>query len=390
MPRPKASSKSSQKNVRTAIPPGVKHQLWVASAGRCEFTGCNSKLDKNVLTQESLMLAEHAHIIGDSIQGPRGDTTLSKKLATDPSNILLLCKRCHTTIDRLEDKYSVDLLHEMKRHHENRVSRIFDIDDTKESIPIVLKHPIKKNQVPRFTVADVQSAILRNSTFTRFPSEELISIDFASAPVRDEESSSWEDGAKRLSEKLRGDFRIIEGRTRMDHFSVFAFAPMPLLMQLGFLLGNKSEVSTFQWNRVSECWDFPNQRQFDSQLFDFEEVPASNGCDLAVALSLSSEVMVSAIADVVPDIPLVQFRVQKPTPMLIESAEDIQHFRSKFTEFMTKVRGQGYKRIHLFPAMPLSLCVELGRQLMPKADPDVVVWDFLDSNRFVRTFQLFQ
>lgn len=390
MPRPKVSKVSSSRNVRVSIPSGVKHRLWVASAGRCEFTGCNSKLDKNVLTQESLMLAEHAHIIGDSVHGPRGDATLSKQLATDPSNILLICKRCHTTIDHLDDNYPVDLLREMKRHHENRISRIFDIDDTKESIPIVLKHPIKKTQVPRFTIPDVQSAILRNSAFTRCPSEELISIDFSSVPVRDEEPFSWEEGAKRLSEKLRGDLRIIEGRTRIDHFSVFAFAPMPLLMQLGFLLGNKGEVSTFQWDRVSECWDFPNQRRFDSQSFAFEEVPTSNGRELAVALSLSSEVMGTAITNVVPDLPLVQFRVQNPTPMLIESEEDIRHFRSKFTEFMTKVRSQGYKRIHLFPAMPLSLCVELGRQLMPKADPDVVVWDFQDSSRFVRTLQLSQ
>lgn len=388
MLRPKVIKKSHPKNTRISIPAAVKHQLWVATGGRCEFKGCNTRLDKNILTQQSLMLAEHAHIIGDSVHGPRGDAALSKILATDPSNILLVCKRCHTTIDHLETDYPVDLLREMKRHHENRISRMFDIDDTKESIPIVLKHPIMRNQIPRFTNSDVQSAILRNSAFTRCPSEELISIDFSSAPVRDDEPASWEDGARRLMEKLQGDLRVIEGRTRIEHFSIFAFAPVPLLMQLGCFLGNKGEVSTFQWDRVSESWDFRNERQFESQLFNFDEVPIPSGHELAVALSLSSEVFVPAITDVVPDLPLVQFRVQMPTPMLVETAEDILHFRSKFTEFMTAVRSHGYKRVHLFPAMPLSLCVELGRQLMPKADPDVVVWDFQESRKFVRTLQL--
>ena len=388
MPVKKKARPATVKNVRASIPSTVKHQLWVAAGGRCEFKTCNAKLHKNVLTQQALMLAEHAHIIGDSVHGPRGDAKLSKSLAQDSSNIILVCKRCHTTIDQLEESYPVDLLREMKRHHEKRIGLIFDIDDTKDSIPIILRHPIKKNHVPRFTISDVHSAIMRNSAFSRCPSEELISIDFSLMPIRDDEPASWEEAGKRLREQLQGDLRVIEGRVRIEHLSVFAFAPMPLLMQLGFLLGNKGEVSTFQWDRVTECWDFRIQRQLEQQSFLFDKIPESCGGELAVVISLSSEVMLSAVAKAVPALPMVQFRVTRPTPLLVETADDILRFRTGFTQFMSEVRSKGYQRIHLFPAMPLSLCVELGRQLMPKADPRVVVWDFQDSTRFVKTLQL--
>ncbi len=43
--------------------------------------------------------------------------------------------------------------------------------------------------------------------------------------------------------------------------------------------------------------------------------------------------------------------------------------------------------MHVFPAMPLSPAVEFGRQLLPKADPTIGVWDFQDG-RFVPTLQL--
>jgi hypothetical protein len=55
---------------------------------------------------------------------------------------------------------------------------------------------------------------------------------------------------------------------------------------------------------------------------------------------------------------------------------------------MALVRNNGYRRIHVFPAMPLSLSVELGRQLLPKADPSVTVWDFQDSSHFIRALEL--
>ena len=54
---------------------------------------------------------------------------------------------------------------------------------------------------------------------------------------------------------------------------------------------------------------------------------------------------------------------------------------------MAEVRNKGYSRIHVLPAMPLSLAVEFGRQLLPKADPVVQVWD-LQPGRWVSTLEL--
>ncbi|MBV8665962.1 MAG: SAVED domain-containing protein [Burkholderiaceae bacterium] len=85
--------------------------------------------------------------------------------------------------------------------------------------------------------------------------------------------------------------------------------------------------------------------------------------------------------------PIVRFGVANPTPHLVEDESDIQHFRMVFVKFMAEVRNMGYKHIHLFPAMPLSLAVELGRQLLPKVEPTIDVWD-AQHGKFVQTLQL--
>lgn len=51
---------------RKSIPETVKLQLWVKSAGRCEFKGCNKPVWRNELTLSEGNFAEVAHIIGSS------------------------------------------------------------------------------------------------------------------------------------------------------------------------------------------------------------------------------------------------------------------------------------------------------------------------------------
>ena len=58
---------------RKSIPEAVRLRLWVASAGRCEFKGCNEYVWRNGLTLSEGNFADVAHIIASSEDGPRGN-----------------------------------------------------------------------------------------------------------------------------------------------------------------------------------------------------------------------------------------------------------------------------------------------------------------------------
>lgn len=376
-----------EKSVRVSIPERVRAQLWVAAGGRCEFNCCNKQLDRNVLTQQKVFLGQHAHIIADSPNGPRGDKVLSKQLAHDPNNLMLMCAPCHTTIDRQAEGYDPDLLRRMKKRHEDRIQRLYDIDETKESVAIVLKHPIKQVHVPQFSDRDVHAAILTNSDFCHAPSEKAVQLDYRSRPAREGDSRYWLELVHQMRDEFNRQMHLLSLEGAPTHISVFAFAPMPLNMQLGIFIGNKGEVSMYQWDRKAESWKFRKERELERQFISLDEVPLANGQDLALVISLSGEVNQQAVKAVVPGLPVVRFGVYTPTPALVEDAEDIRHFRKQFTALMAKIRNQGYRRVHVFPAMPLSLAVEFGRQLLPAADPKLEIWDIQDG-QFVRTLEL--
>ena len=377
----------TEKNVRLGIPEKVRAHLWVAAAGRCEFNCCNKPLDRNILTKQALFVGQHAHIIGDSIHGPRGNPELSKMLSQNASNIMLTCRECHWTIDQLPDDYPVELLRRMKKRHEDRIQRLYDLDECKDSVAVVLRHPIKRIHVPQFTDRDVQTAILTNSDFCHAPAEHSVQLDYRTRASREGDVAYWTELAIQLREDYQQQMHLAARDGHQTHLSIFAFGPMPLNMQLGALIGNKVEASTFQWDRVTESWKYRLERKYERQTMSHTKVPESGGRDLALAVSLSGEIDRKAIAAVVPGLDVVRFGVPSPTPELVEDADDVRHFRSKFTALMADIRNKGYRRVHVFPAMPLALAVEFGRQRLPKADPSMGVWDYQEG-QFVPTLQL--
>jgi hypothetical protein len=308
-------------------------------------------------------------------------------LAKDVSNLMLVCGTCHKTIDTRADDYSVELLREMKAVHEERIQRIYDIKETKESIPVLLRHPIKRVHVPQFLPVDVDAAIMANSNFVHMPSPRKVGLDYRDRMSQERDPGYWSALVSEMRESYQAQMHHARQSGAVEHLSICAFAPMPLNMQLGAFVGNKIEATAYQWDRAHESWKFPAVRQFQAPHIDFEDVPPAEGRELAVKLCLSGEISASAVADTVPGLPTVRFGIINPHPLFVESLDDIRHFRTRFGEFMAAIRNRGYRRIHVFPAMPLALAVEFGRQLLPKADPAIDVWD-LHGERFIHTLQL--
>jgi hypothetical protein len=77
---------------RESLPNAKNYLLWVKAGGRCEFKGCNKILYKDTLIPNFVYnLADKAHIVANSPNGPRGSKTLSKKLSVVVDNLMLYC-----------------------------------------------------------------------------------------------------------------------------------------------------------------------------------------------------------------------------------------------------------------------------------------------------------
>lgn len=86
------------------------NMLFSKSAGLC-----------NLCKQHVPHIAERAHIIAHSADGPRGDTQFIGN-KNSYNNLILLCPSCHSEVDKNPQNYPVDKLRNIKLQHEQGVS----------------------------------------------------------------------------------------------------------------------------------------------------------------------------------------------------------------------------------------------------------------------------
>ncbi|MGC4019222.1 MAG: hypothetical protein QM793_08390 [Muricomes sp.] len=105
----------------------VKRQLYFESGGYCMNPTCNNEIYPYFDGKIRVNISDLAYIIGQSENGPRGDSLLTLEERDSADNILLLCKICHKGIDDNPENYPNDLLHEWKDNHKEIIKNCFKV-----------------------------------------------------------------------------------------------------------------------------------------------------------------------------------------------------------------------------------------------------------------------
>lgn len=375
-------------DVTRHIPSWVQALLWGRAAGRCEFTGCNRPLWKSDVTQETRNIAERAHIRAFSDQGPRADDVSWPESAVhDPGNLLLLCHTCHVTIDRATgpERYTAPTLREMKQRHERRVEIATAVAPRLASHVVTYGTFVGHHQaLPTFAAA--QAALFP----ARYPaSQDVIVLGTATGAQRDHTPEFWRQEREQLSFQFDRQVRVPLERGVIEHVSVFSLAPQPLLIELGTLLGDITPADVYQRHREPATWAWPA----DGEPSDFEvPEPAGSGGTAALILSVSGTIAPDRVMRVLgDDVTVWTVTVSTPHNDVVKARETLARFRNRMRHLLDAIKARHGDRgtLHVFPALPVSLAVELGRVRTPKAD---MPWALYDEQRarggFVPAFTL--
>jgi predicted nucleotidyltransferase len=112
-------------SVRHSINVNTRRQLWADCGGYCQNPLCNKYLLAEV-DNETVSLANMAHIIGVGHKGPRSESGLAMHIEKNGfGNLIMLCLDCHTIVDDLENKFGVDQLRRWKIDHTARIASVF-------------------------------------------------------------------------------------------------------------------------------------------------------------------------------------------------------------------------------------------------------------------------
>lgn len=348
----------------------VERELWARVAGRCELEGCNEPLYISPLTTEPLHIAERAHIYSFSNNGPRGwgpFRTRPKDL-NDSSNLMLVCHHCHELIDSNPEKYTAELLIKSKQLHEYRVWTATGISPDKASHVVLYGANIGDE------VSPLQPETAKQSMFPyRYPASERAIELGMNWEGKDDSPGYWvAEEANLVAGFNRQIHPIIQEN---GHISVFALAPIPLLIRLGTLLTDKTGVNVHQLRREPEqSWAW--EEEADIIEFTLQD-PAKVAGPPALVISLSASIDHRRVQEIVgTDVSIWELTVPEPHNDLLRTRLHLSTFRAVVRRAIAAIVQQhGNSPLMVFPAMPVSTAVEFGRCRSPQVDMPWVIYN---------------
>jgi hypothetical protein len=370
----------------TPIPPKIKNQLLVKSAGRCQFKGCNQSLSKDLITKRDFNKAYIAHIVGDKSTGPRGDVIQSPILANALSNLMLLCDGCHRRVDAENGiHFSVLELMAMKKEHEERMERVTAIAPNMDSHIVIYKANVGQHS-PFVSYEAMANYLLPK----HYPAQSSsIDLGLTDSPFRDKDAHFWETEIKVLEENYNTRLRDLLRQQRIKHISLFAFAPMPLLIKLGTLINEIQNIEIHQPIRNPQTWNLSDDTEITN--YNISE-PAIFHPIVVLNISLSATISNDRITSVLGnECAIYTITIDNPNPNYLQNKIQLQDFKTTIQQLFNTIKAKynAQTPIHIFPTMPIATAIELGRVWFPKADMPLYLYDENTANiGFVKVIEI--
>lgn len=360
------------------------NKLARISHGRCMFRGCGEPLNLDLLTGRKGNYGTNAHIVAASEQGERGLIELSAELSNNPENLLYICEKHHRLIDRVAGAdFPASELSLMRKEFIDASERLLDGLSYRPIVVYSILWPVAGNFISSPCVRDISSSLaLIHSR-----------IDGLNRVLSSNEKY-YRDNPEALNEQLIERVNIeaenILSQTKEYGFraAIFAFGPTPALIGLGALLGNKNEFTPMHRSRENNSWLWPgNPTPFQEKYYNIKYPDKFNyPKDVAVCIGLTNyppamintalqlrDNLGAVIIDLVA-LPGCMGNGAIPTPQVGNKFRD--ELRKLFLDLKAYYKVE---RIHLLPCVGNAVSVLIG-QAMDLHQPDILVYDFLDTN----------
>ena len=358
------------------------NMLFAKAAGCCQFEGCNKSVLFDEITLREYNKSNVAHIVASSPGGARGDETRSHQLSGELSNLMLMCPEHHKLIDDFEDDYPEELLLEMKRKHEDAIAAQCDLIYTEPTELLMVTSPIKGQFSAKISFKSCADAVMPQKRVSGSHGQRI------QVEVEDNYHSThyWQSASRALDRRFFQTVTAILEESPNVHFSIFPIAPMPLIMKLGYKMGDKVRSDIFQYSRERDSWSWDTHEL--TNRFSAEKQVFREGDRVALVLSLTADIAPTRITDVYEADILYFIRAERFGVDCIQSPADLSAFWHEYQSVCDEIRNTlpKIREIGVFPAMPVSAAFEVGRRYMPGIYPRLRIYD--DDNGFFETLTI--
>lgn len=187
------------------------------------------------------------------------------------------------------------------------------------------------------------------------------------------DSHFWELECNALCKAINAKVLPFMQATSLQHFSIFALAPMPLLVKLGTLLNEKFSVEVYQKHRQPDNW---NRLEEVIQPFHLLE-PSDKTKQPVLVLSLSDTILERIQSLYGDKASIWELTVENPNMDMMRTKAQQEKFCSIMRELLSKMsKNPDFDTINVHMAIPVAGAVELGRVWMPKAHKSLRLFDY--------------
>lgn len=376
---------SDRQGKRVTVSDLNARRVWVAAGGRCTF--CKEFLAEDEATGQSVLTGQLAHIVGATTGkgSPRGESSMPLPQRALPHNLLLLCPGEHKVIDTFEhwSTYGEDELRAFKEQHERDIRELTGLLRKPKSTVIRVAGDVRGHTAD-FSKQAVIRALLEEQ---RFPDFSLLDdsrnceVDLRHLDGEDDSDPAyWNAAVLSLERRLRPLSNHLKTK-KVDHISVFALARIPILVQLGVLLDDVTNVTVHNRRRgTGDGWGWYSCGRTDNLHFPVTAVPGSG--DPLVTVSISGPVDLDALPETLRGAPRYDIRAEGVplSPTILRSPEDLQALIDTWREVLAAIEADHRNQpINLVLAVPAAAAVEIGRAHMAAAHAQLRVFDRIDS-----------
>lgn len=362
-------------------------------SGRC--TICNRYLLSEEWTGQDVSVGQLAHIVGWSTApgSPRGDADLPPDQRNTPENLMLLCYDQHHVVDSpsLWDIYDTETLRRLKRGHERQIKNLTGLRENNRTTVLRVVSTLHGKAV-EVSRQSINKALLARDKFpdwTLLNGADEFEVDLRRLPGETESTPEFWTMARAQLQHQLASLRNHVHRETVESVSVFAVARIPILVLLGTMLDETVKTELYPKRRDGvESWGWDET----DEPVEFTYTAKRTGTvttNVAVVFSVSGSIDFDRLPpEIDGSYTVYELRpTGLPVVELIRTQRSLDDFSQSWRHLLATIEAAhpGAPSISIFPAVPATAAVSIGRHLMHAAHPPVRIYDRLSDGTYQYT-----
>lgn len=234
-------------------------------------------------------------------------------------------------------------------------------------------------QKKRWKISNYQNAILDKTIIKTVNWDSSESIRFPTDGL-----TFWEEEKKRLEYNTSKIAPFLEDG---ENISIFALAPIPLLILLGNQFSNRANIEIYQLQKNPNTWAWNDMSDKLGVVID--NLRDGTGDEAIMLLSISGKVRLSNVARTI-DIKgkrIVEMSINNPYSDCLKSKSQLDEFITEYRKVKDRLSALGVKKIHIFAAVPVAIAVAIGQAYNSNFDPLIVTYDHYQG-KYTKVYEI--